>query len=174
MTLQTAAVFSDPRYANPLTSRMAGFLAGIGLETAPAVLSKAGFLEGLTISYGILLVDEVRLVHPGDLLHEAGHLAVIPAEKRKLLYGDVGSDPGEEMAAIAWSYAAALYLGIDPAVVFHSSGYSGGSQNILRDFSQGRYFGVPILEWLGLAADKETAALLQVPRYPHMLKWVRE
>jgi len=172
--LSSVPVFADPRYADPLISRMAGFLASIGLETAPAVLSEAGFLDGLTISHGVLLVDEEHLAYPGDLLHEAGHLAVVPAQKRKLLHGNVGSDPGEEMAAIAWSYAAALYLGIDPAVVFHPSGYSGGSQAILQNFSQGRYFGVPMLEWLGLTADKKTAALLQVSRYPHMLKWLRD
>jgi hypothetical protein len=172
--LSSVPVFSDPRYASPLTSSMAGFLASIGLKTAPVVVPEAGFLDGLMISHGVLLIDEIRLAYPGDLLHEAGHLAVVPGEKRKLLYGNAGSDPGEEMAAIAWSYAAALYLGIDPAVVFHSSGYSGGSQAILQNFSQGRYFGVPMLEWFGLTADKKTAALLQVSRYPHMLKWLRD
>jgi len=174
MTVRAVPVFSDPRYANPLTSRMAGFLASIGLETAPVVLPEAGFLDGLMISNGVLLIDEVRLAYPGDLLHEAGHLAVVPGAQRKLLYGNAGSDPGEEMAAIAWSYAAALYLGIDPAVVFHPNGYSGGSQAILLNFSQGRYFGVPMLEWFGLTADKKTAALLQVSQYPHMLKWLRD
>lgn len=174
MTLQTVRVFSDPRYADPLTSCMAGFLATIGLETAPAVLSEVGFLQGLRISRGVLLIDEARLVYPGDLLHEAGHLAVVPGEKRTLLDGNAGGDPGEEMSAIAWSYAAALYLGIDPAVVFHSGGYSGGSQAILSNFAQKRYIGVPVLEWLGFAADKETAARLQVARYPHMLKWLRD
>ena len=166
--------FSDPRYANPLTSSMAGFLASIGLKTAPVVLPESGFLDGLMISHGVLLIDEVQLAYPGDLLHEAGHLAVVPGGKRKLLYGNVGSDPGEEMAAIAWSYAAALYLGIDPATVFHPSGYSGGSQAILLNFSQGRYFGVPMLEWCGLTADKKAAALLQVSGFPHMLKWLRD
>jgi hypothetical protein len=174
MAAHTAPLFADPRYADPLTSRMAGFLAGIGLDTAPAVLSEAGFLDGLMISHGVLLIDEVRLAYPGDLLHEAGHLAVVTGAQRKLLYGNAGSDPGEEMAAIAWSYAAALYLGIDPAVVFHPNGYSGGSQAILQNFSQGRYFGVPMLEWFGLTADKKTAALPQVSRYPHMLKWLRD
>jgi hypothetical protein len=172
--LSSVPVFSDPRYANPLTSRMAGFLASIGLETAPVVLTEAGFLDGLMISHGVLLIDEVRLAYPGDLLHEAGHLAVVTVAQRKLLYGNAGNDPGEEMAAIAWSYAAALYLGIDPAVVFHPSGYAGGSQAILQNFSQGRYFGVPMLEWFGLTADKKTAALRQIPSYPHMLKWLRD
>jgi len=78
------------------------------------------------------------------------------------------------MAAIAWSYAAALYAGIDPAVVFHSGGYSGGSEAILTNFAQRRYFGVPVLEWLGLAADRKTADLLRVELYPHMLKWLRD
>jgi hypothetical protein len=171
---QTVPVFSDPRYANALTSCMAGFLGSIGLETAPAVLPEDGFLQGIKINCGRLLIDEARLAYPGDLLHEAGHLAVIPRENRMLLEGSAGSDPGEEMAAIAWSYAAALYLGIDPAVVFHSGGYSGGSQAILSAFAQGRYFGVPVLEWLGLAADGGTAALLKIGRYPHMRKWLRD
>jgi len=37
MAVQAVSVFSDPRYANPLTARMAGFLASIGLKTEPAV-----------------------------------------------------------------------------------------------------------------------------------------
>lgn len=165
--------FFDSRYANPLTSQMAGFLASIGLQTAPAVFAEPCFLDGLMINHGVLLINEARLTYPGDLLHEAGHLAVIPSEERKRLHGNVGEDPGEEMAAIAWSYAAALYMQIDPAIVFHSEGYRGGSQVILENFSQGRYFGVPLLQWMGLTADKKNAARLQVPPYPHMLKWLR-
>jgi hypothetical protein len=171
---QGSSSFFDPRYVNPLTSKMAGFLLSIGLATAPAVLDASGFLKGLMINHGVLLIDEVRLTYPGDLLHEAGHLAVIPGETRKRLHGNVGVDPGEEMAAIAWSYAAALHLEIDPAVVFHSGGYRGGSQAILENFSQGRYVGVPLLDWLGLTAGKKNAERLHVPPYPHMLKWLRE
>lgn len=174
MERPVSSCFSDSRYINPLTSRMAGFLASIGLETAPAVFAEPGFLDGLKIDRGVLLIHEARLTYPGDLLHEAGHLAVIPGEKRKQLSGNAGGDPGEEMAAIAWSYAAALYLEMDPAIVFHSGGYRGGSQAILENFSQGRYFGVPLLEWLGLTTDKKNAAVLEVPPYPHMLRWLRE
>jgi hypothetical protein len=153
---------------------MAGFLASIGLQTAPAVLDAGGFLDGLMIKEGGLLIDEARLPFPGDILHEAGHLAVVSGEKRKRLEGNVGGDPGEEMAAIAWSYAAALHIGIELAVVFHSGGYRGGSQAIVENFSQERYFGVPLLQWFGLTADKKNAAQLQVAPYPHMLKWLRE
>src|SRR5690242_4648322 len=117
MTVRAVPVFSDPRYANPLTSSMAGFLASIGLKTTPVVLPEAGFLDGLMIIHDVFLIDEVLHVHPCELLHDAGHFSVVPGAQRKLLYGNVGSDPGEEMASIAWSYTAALFLGIDPSVV---------------------------------------------------------
>jgi hypothetical protein len=43
--------------------------------------------------------------------------------------GKLESTPGEEMAAIAWSYAACVHLGLEPTVVFHSDGYKGGSES---------------------------------------------
>ena len=48
------------------------------------------------------------------------------------------------MMAIAWSYAAAVHLGLDPAVVFHEAGYRGGSGSLIENFAQERYIGVPI------------------------------
>ena len=42
---------------------------------APLWLKRA-ILPGLAIEHGAILVDEQRLSHPGDILHEAGHLAV--------------------------------------------------------------------------------------------------
>ena len=70
----------------------------------------------------------------------------------------------EEVGAIAWSYAAALHLRLDPAVVFHAHGYRGGSESILENFREGRYIGVPFLRWIGLADDS----------YPRMARWLRE
>ncbi|HEY7406254.1 MAG TPA: hypothetical protein VIB39_22195 [Candidatus Angelobacter sp.] len=166
--------FCDNRFSRPITSLMTGFLSSIGLETAPAVLSQETFLPGLMISHGILLIDEARLTYPGDVLHEAGHIAVTPAAQRRELHQSAGSDAGEEMAAIAWSYAAALYIGIDLAIVFHADGYRGSSPAIVENFSQGRYLGVPLLEWYGLTAGRKEAASLQIPSYPHMLRWLRD
>lgn len=166
--------FNDDRFSRPITSLMAGFLSSIGLETAPAVLSHETFLPGLMISHGTLLIDEARLAYPGDVLHEAGHIAVTAAARRQEFHQNAGSDAGEEMAAIAWSYAAALHIGIDLATVFHPDGYRGGARAIVENFSQGRYLGVPLLEWYGLTASKKDAIALQVPPYPHMLKWLRD
>ena len=129
-------------------------------------------MPGIDVRNGVLLIDVARLAYPGDILHEAGHLAVVPAERRRTLTHDVGADPGEEMAAIAWSYAAAIHLHIEPSVVFHDHGYGGGAQAILDNFGQGHYFGVPVLEWLGLTVGSKTARQRGILAYPRMVKWV--
>jgi hypothetical protein len=160
------------RFKNTVVSRMAGFLTGIGLIVKPAAISHKTFLGGLLIKHGELWIDESQLAYPGDVLHEAGHLAILPPRQRQQLNENVGNDGGQEMAAIAWSYAAALHLGLDPAIVFHPDGYKGGAQAILDNFAQGRYVGVPYLEWLGMTIDRKKAILVQAPPYPHMLKWL--
>ena len=83
-------------------------------------------MPGLSIRNGCLIIDPEKLLYPGDILHEAGHIAVVPAEMRQALNDDVTNtqfDEGCEMAAIAWSYAACRYLSIDPHIVFHEHGY---------------------------------------------------
>ena len=131
-------------------------------------------MPGILIDKGAIVVDESQLKYPGDLLHEAGHLAVVPAARRNEIYRDAGNAPAEEMAAIAWSYAAALHIGLDPAVVFHEAGYKGGSQSMLENFAAGRYIGVPMLHWLGMAEDQRTAAANGRQPYPAMLRWVSD
>ncbi|HET7897102.1 MAG TPA: hypothetical protein VFL47_05520, partial [Flavisolibacter sp.] len=107
--------------------------------------------------------------------HEAGHLAVIPTSDRKTLDGPAIAKrkdaPAEEMMAIAWSYAACLHLRIDPAFVFHEAGYKGGGASIVENFREKRYFGVPLLVWLGMTSDKETGDGIV---YPAMRKWLRD
>lgn len=161
-------------FHNPVVCQIADFLLSIGLPVRAATLSVSTFLPGILIDHCTLVVDETELQYPGDLLHEAGHLAVAAPSRRQLFYNNVGDDAGEEIAAIAWSYAAALAIGLDPAVVFHADGYRGGGADILDNFSQGYYIGVPILQWIGLSAEPRHAAVLGVPPYPYMRKWVRD
>lgn len=150
------------------------FLSGIGLRVALGTISQQPFLPGIDIQNGILMIDESKLLYPGDLLHEAGHLALLPSAERAQVNGDAGSDGGIEMAAIAWSYAAALYLGLPPELVFHKDGYRGGSDAIIENFAGGRYIGVPILEWAGLCITEKRAQGLGIDPYPSMLHWLRE
>jgi hypothetical protein len=161
-------------FPNPLTATIVEFLTGIGLPVRAGSIPEPTVLPGIKVESGGLVIDEAKLTYPGDLLHEAGHLAVVPAARRGQLHLHVGKNGGEEMMAIAWSYAAALHIGLDPAVVFHEGGYRGGSQSILDNFREGRYFAVPTLQWIGLTVEPKRAQELGVPPYPHMLKWLRD
>jgi hypothetical protein len=163
-----------PKFKNELTCKIVDFLNEINIEVESATLDGKTFMPGISIDRGILLVDEDKLKYPGDLLHEAGHLAVKPSEKRMKIENDAGKNGGEELMAIAWSYAALVYLNLEPSVVFHKDGYRGDSDWLIETFSQGNGFGIPTLQWIGLTADTKRAAELGIKPYPHMLKWLRD
>jgi hypothetical protein len=149
--------------------RIATFLRAIGIPVTAADLPES-FLPGLTIDRGGLLVDESRLEYPGDLLHEAGHIAVAPAAVRPLVSGSLDDVPGLdtatlEWAAIPWSYAAALAAEVDPALVFHEGGYHGHSAGLLSNFRLGVPIGLHLLVDAGMTTPE---------MYPQMLRWLRE
>jgi hypothetical protein len=158
-------------FANPVTERMAAFARGIGIEVRAAVLPDDTFLPGLDIRQGAVLLDEQRLAYPGDLLHEAGHVAVAPPEQRAA--PALTPNEGDEMAALAWSYAALRHLDLDPDVVFHPNGYKGGSQALIDIFTEGATLGVPLLQWYGMTFEPKAAAARGVEPFPHMLRWLR-
>ena len=154
------------RVTDPIAERIVGFIREIGLRVETGT-APAGLLPGLGVRRGGLVVDAARLAHPGDLLHEAGHLAVCDPARLTTL-DDVGDEPGEEMAALAWSYAAARHLGLDAAVVFHADGYKGGGDALIAAFDGGGGPGVPLLQWWGM-----TAGWKGEPPFPAMLRWLR-
>ena len=158
-------------FENPLTERLAAFVRGIGIDVRNAELPGKTFLPGLDIQSGAIVVDEPRLKHPGDILHEAGHLAVTDPATRNA--PRLTPTDGEEIATLAWSYAALVHLHLDPAVVFHPDGYKGGSQALIENFTGGHYLGVPLLEYFGMTADPSRAAARGLDPFPHMLRWLR-
>ena len=101
-------------------------------------------------------------------------MAVIRAERRNAVQNNVGKKAAEEMAAIAWSYAVLVYLELEPSVVFHELGYRGESEALIDNFSNGRYFGVPMLQWLGLVVDGKQAQDRGIKPYPAMIKWLMD
>jgi hypothetical protein len=155
-----------------LLNRITRFLLEIGFQLRKTELTQETFLPGIAFDHGTLLIDESKLLYPGDLLHEAGHLAVIPAERRRRAQTDVSKKAAEEMMAIAWSYAALVHLGLEPSVVFHEGGYKGWSASLVENFTNGRYIGVPMLQWIGLTADEKRAEGMGVKPYPFMIKWM--
>ncbi|MFP5236428.1 MAG: GNAT family N-acetyltransferase [Acidobacteriota bacterium] len=153
-----------------VTDRIVAFLREIGLEVQLGLVPSNSFLPGIQVVRNGLRVDRDALKYPGDLLHEAGHLAVMTRERRNEEFPH-SNDAAEEMAAMAWSYAAALHIGIAPEIVFHEAGYRGQSASLLDGYRRGTLNGQPILWWLGLT----TPELPGNPTiYPKMLRWVRE
>ncbi|KQY27406.1 hypothetical protein ASD21_15305 [Caulobacter sp. Root1455] len=164
-----AEVLADD-FDDPLVSRIVAFLRQIGIPVEVAALEDETFLPGVLVAGGGLRVDPSRLAWPGDLLHEAGHVAVGDPACRD---DGVSDDPGEEMAALAWSFAAATHLGLDPSVPFHEGGYRGWGPTIAENFSEGGYVGVPMLAMWGLTHEPRRAKAIGARPYPHMLAWRR-
>jgi hypothetical protein len=165
-------------FRDTLTNRIVDFLTAIGIEVVPMRLDGECFLPGIRVESGRLYVDESKLIYPGDLLHEAGHLAVAPAEVRPTLSGEViipGADMNAvEVQATAWAYAAVTHLNLDPGLLFHEGGYAGKSQGLLFTYGSGVYPGAHSLGEMGMTAAGNIARELGVAPYPNMLKWVRE
>ena len=165
-------------FQNELTEQIAEFLSEIGIEILPAKLSGETFLPGIRVRNGKLLVDEEKLLYPGDLLHEAGHLAVTPARFRTALNDEISVPdfhPGVlETEAVIWSYAACVHLDLDPRIVFHPAGYLGNSEALLFNFSLGVFPGVNQLEDAGMTFSERTAAASGAESFPKMIKWLKD
>lgn len=148
------------------------FIRQVGIDIVPGLIHEETFLPGIKIQNGALIYQMDKLQFPGDLLHEAGHIAVSPSEVRQQLQNDVsefGQGPAEEMAAIAWSWAAITYLKIPAEVVFHENGYKGASQSHIEAFSTGGGFGYPLLSYWKMCATDSAGK----PAFPVMLNWLR-
>lgn len=141
------------------------FLAGIGLRLESGAVAQDSFLPGVTLIPNGLRYDPRVLLSPGDLLHEAGHLAVLNPAERGAACGTLQAGPLEEMAAIAWSWAALLHLGLPPAMLFHPAGYKGQSAALLSNCQWGVVPGVPTLTSRGLC---------RAGRYPQLDRWLCE
>ncbi|UZD24137.1 hypothetical protein PBT90_12155 [Algoriphagus halophytocola] len=151
------------------TQTILDFLKEIGIPTEEVLLDSTTFLPGVQIKQGKLHYDPTKLEFPGDLIHEAGHIALMTQEERKTIIGNVKEyrNPAQddEMGVLAWSYAAIKHLGIPGELLFHEGGYHGQAQALLRGFESGQILGLPLLVWMELT-DYDT--------YPEMRKWIRE
>jgi hypothetical protein len=158
-------------FSNPLVEKLAAFVRHIGIDVQAATLPEPTVLPGLDIRYGAVLVDESRLLNPGDVLHEAGHIAVSdPAVRRQPRLSPTG---GEELSTIAWTFAAARHLGLAIELFFHERNFQGEGAALAENFNEGRYIGVPLLQLHGMTVDPGMTAARGVAPFPHMLRWLR-
>jgi hypothetical protein len=156
---------------------IASFLLSIGITVETRALASSTFLPGVAIEGGRIVYDPDRIEWAGDLLHEAGHLAVTPAALRPMLGGTGETEPAPhagEAEATAWAYAAVKALDLDPAVLFHAGGYHGKSQALIRTYGFGSYPGLAGLAAAGMALGPREAAARGMPAYPALLRWLRD
>ena len=86
-------------FSDPLVTRLSTFVRSIGIEVQACAIDWKTQFPGLDIKFGTVFVDEQQLIHPGNILHEAGHIAVHdPARRREPKFSPLR---GEELAALA-------------------------------------------------------------------------
>lgn len=155
----------------PKLAAVLDFLRGIGIKVAGGAFAGDALLSAMTVRDGTLLYDPAQPGWVGDLLHEAGHLAVTDAAVRDTLV-EVGDDPAEEMAAIAWSYAAASAIGMSVETLFHPA-YKGGPEYLIAAFAGGTPIGLPMLQYWDMAARPTKSGSDDGPAFPAMRTWLR-
>lgn len=124
-----ANVFRDRRSRrghHKALARVVSFLREVGIEVREGAAPRGCFLPGVWYDAGALCYDP-RVAYVGDLIHDAGHMAILPARLRVYLgVGSVFKDPrfraerrriaddafyasafGEEdpLGYLSWSYA---------------------------------------------------------------------
>lgn len=152
------------------------FLNEIGIENRFTEDEFASFLPGVRIEQGVLVINRSQLLCPGDVLHEAGHLACLPPQKRAEANDNITESLGQEysfeMAVILWTFAAATKLSIPLEQIFHSQAYKGESSWLIEQLETGNFIGLPLLQWLGLAPS-DTDVQKGYEPFPAMLRWTR-
>lgn len=178
----------------PDLSRTLEWLNGIGLRCHIKVKAH-GFFPGVRIVNGGLHVTESA--HISDVLHEAGHLAILPGRLRHLTGKNVDdgiakmmplidfSDPesGEARAivqagdseATAWAWAAGLHLRIQVETIIRGADYQGNGANERLRLSFCDHIGIHGLSAAGFCVVKRgpLEAIRGLPAYPKMAKWVQ-
>jgi hypothetical protein len=154
------------------------FLHEIELPVSEGSVPPHSFLPGLCVSRGTMVFDRSALRWPGDLLHEAGHVAVTPSSLRTGLDDALdfaGAVPhAGEVEATAWAYAAIVHLRLPPSILFHEGGYRGHSAGLIMSYSHGVYPGAFGLAQAGMTLVGREAQLAGVAPYPRMTRWLRE
>lgn len=154
--------------------RILDWLDEIGIGWEEGAVPEGTFLPGLEVVAGRIIIDREAMLSVGDILHEAGHIALLPPEKRPSFNGNLAETVPEhkddEIAVILWTYAAAKHLGLRLKEVLHDQGYKGDAAWLRDEIASGNYLGLPLLVWMGLCEDPKVAGEAGFPR---MKRWLR-
>ena len=123
----------------------------------------------LSAAFAFILSGKLQVrnntYNAGDFLHEVAHVALTPPSDRPAMDEWVTGTEAQEVSALAWTWAAGHYLGLEPSDVFHDAIISGNGPTLRENFCDGHYVGVPMLQRWGLT---------NAPTYPRMDHWMRD
>jgi len=176
------------------------FVRGIGIGVEVGELGRHGLLPGTNVQGGVIHVDPETLIGSGDLLHEAGHIAIIPRRHWPRLGRDLQAsveavlaeetaagapDPKlakavamGEMMAQAWSYGAARHIGVSPGAVFfpgtHKHQQFEGTHPMQAWIESGTHYGILALAEVGLTGFGGMFSHMGdngLPPFPRFSRW---
>lgn len=182
----------------PDLARTLAFLQDIGLPVAMATPEEAwpaSFCADVRIERGGLRVRPSARI--SNVLHEAGHLAVVPARFRPLLHDDVDAGlrammaqlseenlPPDDLAyraalqageaeATAWAWAAGVHLGLAPQVIIEDHEYNGEGPVIRWGLQHDAYLGINGLFHAEFCGRGPLGKLRGWPLYPTLRFWLQ-
>lgn len=177
----------------PHAERAMQFLSkiGIAVQVAP---SASGFIEHVEVVNGGLHVDP-RAPASG-LLHEAGHLAIVPTGFRHLLSGDLDAGMAQifehldgmqlepdshlqramlqtgDAEATAWAFAAGRAIGLPDDLIIQDDEYSGEGRFIRSALAGSAYVGINGIAHAGFCVRRATP-YRPLPVYPALAYWLQ-
>lgn len=151
--------------ATETLDRVIAFARSIGVDVHEGALARETRVPGVDIVAGCVHVDRPALRGIGDFLHEVAHVALTPPADRPAMDEWVTGTEAQEVSALAWTWAAGQFLGLEPSDVFHDAIISGNGPTLRENFCDGHYVGVPMLQRWGLT---------NAPTYPRMARWMRD
>ncbi len=177
----------------PHAERAMQFLSeiGIAVHLAPGA---SGFIEHVEVVNGGLHVDP-RAPASG-LLHEAGHLAIVPTEFRHLLGGNLDAgmkkifehldsmelEPDSHLQramlqagdaeATAWAFAAGRAIGLPDNLIIQDDEYGGEGRFIRSSLAAGAYVGINGIAHAGFCVRRATP-YRPLPVYPTLAYWLQ-
>lgn len=176
--------------------RVQAFLREIGLPVRE-VEGVRGFLGlGVAIERGTLVLDPHH-ARPSTLLHEAGHLCIVPACYRSLMDGNLhGSframgddwammnlDPDDAFSramiqisdpeVTAWAWAAGQHLGLRPEEIIEDEDYNGTGEDMRLCLRHRAYCGIHGLKHAGFCEVRANPFRPDQPVYPELRFWVQ-